>query len=176
MDLFSHAPAPEITPQQGQANPRTHAVYTELNQPFEEIWEGFVGYMHLWLPQQLRSEPNSYVEVTTEHLLDQTEEGENSILAETAHYAPGDVIALRPVEGTELHRVFPQGVSFTFDIGEEQAPSLVEVSSGLVLPRELVEDAELGVSGSGQVELARQLLEAFTRFMGSEQPVRVERL
>lgn len=167
MDLFSHAPSPEETPEQPPADRRTHAVYTELNQPFEEIWEGFTAYTHLWWPNPLRTEPGAYTELAAEHLLDQNDDGENTLLAHTVHWAPADVIAIRPVETAgELYRVFPDGLSFTFEIGEAPSPSTVEVSAGLIPPADLDEDAELGVTGQVQTRVARELLESFVRFMG----------
>lgn len=176
-NLFSHAAQPEQEPAR-ESERRTHAVYAELNLPFEEIWQGFTAYTHLWWPRELRVETGSYIEITPELLLDQTEEGENTVLGETVHYLAGDLIALRFSEDTavHLHSAFPGGLSFTFDIGSESEPTMLEVSSGIIAPRQVDEDAELGLAGQGAATLAQELLTGFTRFMGNPQAVTLEEL
>lgn len=177
MDLFSHQPKAE-TATLPAAEYRTHAVFAELPLPFEGIWQGFTAYTHLWWPQQLRQEPTSHIEISPEYLLEQNEDGENTLLGETVHYAPGDVVAVRFHEETapDLHAVFPNGLSFTFDIGDATIPSIVEVSAGILAPREISADAELGLAGEEAASLAEHILSAFARFMGNPQAVKVEEL
>lgn len=177
MDLFSHQPKVETVPLPATKH-HTHAVFAELSSPFEEIWQGFTAYTHLWWPQQLRQEPTSHIEISSEYLLEQNEDGENTLLGQTVHYVPGDVVAVRFHEETapDLHAVFPNGLSFTFDIGDAKLPSIVEVSTGILAPREISADADLGLAGEPATGLAEHILSAFARFMGKTQAVKVEEL
>lgn len=50
MDLFSHQPKAETATLPATEH-QTHAVFAELSLPFEEIWQGFTAYTHLWWPQ-----------------------------------------------------------------------------------------------------------------------------
>ena len=61
MDLFSHQPKAETATLPATEH-QTHAVFAELSLPFEEIWQGFTAYTHLWWPQQLRQESTSHIE------------------------------------------------------------------------------------------------------------------
>lgn len=177
MDFFSHQPKTETEPLSATEQ-RTHAVFAELSLPFEEIWQGFTSYTHLWWPQQLRQEPTSHIEISSEYLLEQNEDGENTLLGETVHYVPGDVIALRIYEETtpDIYALFPEGLSFTFDIGNDSEPTVLEISSGIIAPRQVDEDAELGIEGQAAATMAQELLTGFTCFMGSPQAVTLEEL
>lgn len=171
-NLFSHAP---LTPKPPAPTSYSHAAYTQLKLPFEEIWEGFTGYPHLWWPPQFRVQETSHIDLSPHGLHDQTEDGTNTLLATTNHWAPGDVIALQPLEDAgPLYHTFPQGLSFTFDIGDDTQPTIIDITGGILPPADLAHDAELGIT-SQQIQAARDILTAFSRFMGQADSVHIDR-
>lgn len=137
--------------------------------PPGELWQAFSEYLHLWWPVNLRSCYEAHVELSDQLLIEETADGELIPLAQTLHLVPGDVVALLPVEGS-LNGAFADGISFTFEELEESAGSQLEISSGILKPREIGGDEELGVDAE-DTETAHMLLSGFARFIGAMSPV-----
>lgn len=163
MDLFSHAPAPTDSDTSSTGSART-PVYLQLDMPLEELWLAFTEYTHLWWPASYKKSEGSYLEFGEKYFLEDADDGVQHILAETEYFAPGDVIALR-VLPRELKGVFENGLSFVFD--EEDGESLVDMCSGIIKPRDLADDAELGVV-EADLLAAQEILGAFARFMQAD--------
>lgn len=161
-NLFSHATqSVEKTAQEAEER---QAVYVHLEIPLTEAWVAFTEYTHLWWPTGLKKTPESYIEFGEQLLIEEDEEGEQFILAETQYFIPENVIAIHP-RASEFNDVFQDGMSFVFD-EETNSSSLVEISSGIVKPKEL-EDSEIGIS-THQLAIAQQVLGGFARFMKAE--------
>lgn len=171
-DLFSHALQPTEAEKSAQAAAAaSSALYIRSEMPVDELWTAFTEYTHLWWPRELKRGEESYVEFAETHLLEEEEDAAGTgILAEIVHLVVEDVIAVRPLEN-QLAGAFRSGLSFVFDVDadaeadKEAEGSLLEISSGLVAPRE-VGDSELGLREEDR-ETARLLLGGFSRFIGA---------
>ncbi len=172
-DLFSHAPQPTEAEKSAQAAAAaSSALYIRSEMPLDELWTAFTEYTHLWWPRELKRGEESYVEFAETHLLEDEDAAGVRILAEIVHLVVEDVIAVWPLEN-QLAGAFRSGLSFIFDTDADAAAgtdketegSLLEISSGLVAPRE-VGDSELGLREEDR-ETARLLLGGFSRFIGA---------
>lgn len=161
-NLFSHATPPVEKTAQEEEELQAVCVHIEL--PLAETWVAFTEYTHLWWPTELKRTPESYIEFGEQLLIEEDEEGEQFIQAETQYFIPEDVIAIYP-RASEFNDVFQDGMSFVFD-EETTSSSLVEISSGIVKPKDL-EDSEIGIS-TPQLVIAQQVLGGFARFMKAE--------
>lgn len=167
--LFSHPNPDETTKSQqaSQVRPRKE-IYADTNFSLAELWQAFSEYLHLWWPVSLRSSYEAHVELSDQLLIEETADGELQPLAQILHLVPGDIVALLPLEDA-LGSSFTEGVSFTFDEAEDGEGSSLEISSGILKPRDVGGDEELGVYME-DVETARMLLDVFTKFIGIKRP------
>lgn len=160
--IFSHAPEPDQAEQTRPVAVRSSALYIQTALPLQELWIAFTEYTHLWWPHELKREAESYLEFGEQYFLEEEEDGTQHILAETEYFEIEDVIALHTLDH-ELNGKWKSGISFIFD---QNSGSTVEISSGLVKPRDLG-DSEIGVE-EADLESARLILSGFARFMKAE--------
>lgn len=171
--MFSHAPEPVDLQQQANAE-RTIALYIESALEPHEAWAALTEYIHLWWPRQLMHSGESYLDLSAEGLLEETEDGNVIPIARVVQYESQDVLTIAPYPGTQLGRLLDvteeteESLSFILDAlapATADAPqSLLEISSGTYTGRE---DEELGIYEE-QEEAAELLMGAYAHFIGSE--------
>lgn len=148
---------------------RTVALTAEVELPLAELWLACTEYIHLWWPQELLQDDESYLELTDTVLTEEDSQGIVRTLADVIYYEPDDVLSLVPLPDTKLHQVLRDDSGFSLLFDEHDAESsLVELTSGLAKPRELAaEYDELGVY-TIQRYGAELILRACARFFGAE--------
>lgn len=171
--MFSHAPEPVDQPQQANEE-RTVALYVESALEPHEAWAALTEYIHFWWPKQLLQSEESHIDLSTELLLEETEDGDIIPVARIIQCENEDVLTIEPYPGTRLGRLLgvaeesEESLSFILDaLAPETAEgplSLLEISSGTYAGRE---DEELGIYEE-QEEAATLLMGAYARFIGSE--------
>ena len=171
--MFSHAPEPVDQPQQANEE-RTVALYVESALEPHEAWAALTEYIHLWWPKQLLQSEESHIDLSTELLLEETEDGDIIPVARIIQCENEDVLTIEPYPGTRLGRLLgvaeesEESLSFILDaLAPETAEgplSLLEISSGTYAGRE---DEELGIYEE-QEAAATLLMGAYARFIGSE--------
>ena len=171
--MFSHAPEPVDQPQQANEE-RTVALYVESALEPHEAWAALTEYIHLWWPKQLLQSEESHIDLSTELLLEETEDGDIIPVARIIQCENEDVLTIEPYPGTRLGRLLgvaeesEESLSFILDaLAPETAEgplSLLEISSGTYAGRE---DEELGIYEE-QEEAATLLMGTYARFIGSE--------
>ena len=170
--MFSHAPEPVDQPQQANEE-RTVALYVESALEPHEAWAALTEYIHLWWPKQLLQSEESHIDLSTELLLEETEDGDIIPVARIIQCENEDVLTIEPYPGTRLGRLLgvaeesEESLSFILDaLAPETAEgplSLLEISSGTCAGRE---DEELGIY-AGHEEAAVLLMGAYSRFIGT---------
>lgn len=171
--MFSHAPEP-VDQQQQVGEKRTIALYVESTLELHEAWAALTEYIHLWWPRQLLQSEESYLDLSTELLLEETADGDIIPVARVVQHENEDILTIAPYPGTRLGRLLDvteeteESLSFILDAlapATADAPqSLLEISSGTYTGRE---DEELGIY-EGHEEAAELLMGAYAHFIGSE--------
>ena len=172
-NLFSHAPSEPTDPQGASTNipenfsaQQRIAVYTELNRPLHEAWTALTEYAHLWWPKNLLHASENHIELGEHYLIEEEyDDATQHHIADTKHFAPEDVAASLP-QPEQLGGTFTTGFSFTCDDGDAPGTSTVEISSGIVKPREFG-DSPLGVLPE-DLAAAENVLGGFARFMSTK--------
>lgn len=171
--MFSHAPEP-VDQQQQVGEKRTIALYVESTLELHEAWAALTEYIHLWWPRQLMHSGESYLDLSTELLLEETADGDIIPVARVVQHENEDILTIAPYPGTRLGRLLDvteeteESLSFILDAlapATADAPqSLLEISSGTYTGRE---DEELGIY-EGHEEAAELLMGAYAHFIESE--------